>query len=153
MPKIDLEATPARVGTGYPEPYRSRVGAIRRLELGDAAGLTQFGVNLTTIAPGGISALRHWHQSEDELVFVVAGTLVLVEDGTETSLGPGEAAGFKANVANGHHLVNRSDAPATLLEIGTRAAEERAFYPDDDLLYIRERGESRFTRRDGSEPE
>ena len=153
MPKIDLTQAPARTGTGYPEPFRSRVGAIRRIQLGDAAGLTQFGVNLTTIPPGGLSALRHWHECDDELVFVVSGELVLVEDDGETPLGPGEAAGFKANVANGHHLVNRSDSPATVLEIGSRGPDERGHYPDDDLLYIKQNNQRRFTKRDGSDPE
>lgn len=153
MPKIDLESAPTRVGTGYPEPFRSRVGAIRRVHLGDAADLTQFGVNLTTIQPGGISALRHWHANEDELVFVVEGELVLVEEGAETPLGPGDAAGFKADVPNGHHIVNRSDRPATILEIGTRGLDERGYYPDDDLLFIKENGQRRFTRRDGSDPD
>ncbi len=86
------------------------------------------------------------------MVFVVEGELVLVEDEGETVLRPGDAAGFKANVPNGHHLVNRSDQPATILEIGTRGLEERGFYPDDDLLYIKENGQVRFTRRDGSDP-
>ncbi len=153
MPKIDLDQAPSRVGTRYPEPFRSRVGAIRRVQLGDAADLTQFGVNLTTIQPGGISALRHWHANEDELVFVVDGDLVLVEEGGETPLGTGEAAGFKANVANGHHFVNRSDRPATILEIGTRGPEEQGYYPDDDLLFIKEAGQVRFTKRDGSDPD
>ncbi|MDH3666524.1 MAG: cupin domain-containing protein [Paracoccaceae bacterium] len=153
MPKIDVEKAPQRVGTRYPEPFRSRVGAIRRVQLGDAADLTQFGVNLTTIPPGGISALRHWHKNEDELVFVVEGELVLVEDGGKTVLRPGDAAGFKANVPNGHHFANRSDRTATILEIGTRGADEQGFYPDDDLLYIKEAGQVRFTKRDGSDPD
>jgi uncharacterized cupin superfamily protein len=153
MPKIDLERAPSRTGTRYPEPFRSRVGTIRRCQLGDAAGLTQFGVNLTTIPPGGISALRHWHEREDELVWVVSGDLVLVEEGTETPLGPGDAAGFKAGVANGHHLVNRSGAPATILEIGSRLPDERGHYPDDDLAVEKTAGAVRFTRKDGSAPD
>jgi len=153
MPKIDIEAAPNRTGARYPEPYRSRVGAVHRRQLGDAAGLTQFGVNLTTLPPGCMSSLRHWHQNEDELVFVVSGEVVLVEDGGETVLWPGEAAGFKAGVAAGHHLVNRSGAPATFLEIGKRGADERGFYPDEDLLYVKEAGQVRFTRRDGSAPD
>lgn len=153
MPKIDIDTAPSRTGSRYPEPFRSRVGAIRRCQLGDAAGLTQFGVNLTSIPPGGMSALRHWHENEDELVWVVAGALVLVEEGSETPLGPGDAAGFKAGVANGHHLVNRSAAPATILEIGTRLADERGHYPDDDLAIEKVAGRARFTRKDGSEPD
>jgi len=153
MPKIEIDSAPGRTGTRYPEPFRSRVGAICRCQLGDAAGLTQFGVNLTTIPPGGISALRHWHEQEDELVWVVSGALVLVEEGTETRLGPGDAAGFKAGVPNGHHLVNRSGAPATILEIGTRLMDERGHYPDDDLAFAKVAGAVRFTRKDGSAPD
>ena len=150
MPKIDIENAPTRIGASYPEPYRSRVGAKVRRQLGDAAGLTQFGVNFSTLEPGCASALRHWHEKEDELVYVIAGEVVLAEDDGETVLRTGDAAGFKAGVANGHHLVNRSGKPATFLEIGSRFADERAHYPDDDLAYHKEGGVVRFTRKDGS---
>jgi uncharacterized cupin superfamily protein len=150
MPKIDIENAPARTGARYPEPYRSRVGALVRRQLGDAAGLTQFGVNLSTLEPGCVSAVRHWHENEDELVYVISGEVVLAEDGGETVPRPGDAAGFRSGVAKGHHLVNRSGQPATFLEIGSRFTDERAHYPDDDLAYRKEAGAIRFTRKDGS---
>jgi uncharacterized cupin superfamily protein len=120
-----------------------------RTRLGVAAGLEQFGVNLTTLEPGAASALRHWHEKEDELVYLLEGEVVLIEDGGETVLKPGDAAGFKANVANGHHLVNRSDRNAVYLEIGTRSRHERAEYPDVDLLVIRDEAGARYTHKDG----
>ena len=150
MPKIDIGAARERVGHSYPEPYRSRTGAKHRRVLGEAAGLTQFGVNLSTLPPGTQSALRHWHENEDEFVWIVAGEVVLVEDGAETVLRPGDCAGFPAGVANGHHLVNRSDQPATFLEVGTRAPAERGHYPDDDLAYLRDGETVSYTRKDGS---
>jgi uncharacterized cupin superfamily protein len=102
--------------------------------LASAAGLDQFGVNLTTLKPGATSALRHWHEKEDELVYILQGEVVLIEDGGETVLKPGDAAGFKANVPHGHHLVNKSGRDAVFLEIGTRSKHQRAEYPDVDLL-------------------
>ncbi len=150
MPKIDIENAPSRIGARYPEPYRSRVGALVRRQLGDAAGLTQFGVNLSTLEPGCVSALRHWHENEDELVYVISGEVVLAEDDGETVLRPGDAAGFKAGVANGHHLVNRSGKPVIFLEIGSRFADDRGHYPDDDFAYYKEGGAFHFTRKDGT---
>ena len=150
MPKIDIEGAPTRIGARYPEPFRSRVGAMVRRQLGDAAGLTQFGVNLSTLAPGCVSSMRHWHEQEDELVYVITGEVVLADDDGETVLRAGDAAGFKAGVDNGHHLVNRSDKPATFLEIGSRVNDERCHYPDDDLAYHMQAGKGRFTRKDGS---
>ncbi len=115
MPKIDISALPLRTGTGYPEPLRDMVKGRERKALGDAAGLTQFGVNYTRLKPGAASAHRHWHETEDELVYVLEGELVLVEDDGETTLRAGDAAAFKAGVDNGHHLVNRSGRDALLL--------------------------------------
>lgn len=133
MPKIDITKAVVRTGTIYPDQFKSRVQGRARRVLGDVAGLTQFGVNLTTLKPGAASALRHWHEVEDEFVFVVEGELTLVEDTGETLLKPGDAAGFKGGVANGHHLVNKSSRDAVYLEIGTRAPADHAHYPDDDL--------------------
>src|SRR5918998_4528060 len=130
MPKLEIAKIPVHTGTTYPEEFRHVVVGRERQRLGDAGGLTQFGVNLTRLRPGAASALRHWHEIEDELVYVLEGELVLVEDSGETVLRPGDAAAFKAGVANGHHLVNRSDREALLLEIGTRAAQDRGEYPD-----------------------
>jgi uncharacterized cupin superfamily protein len=133
MPKIDVAGVKVEASTGYPQPYRSAVAGRLRQRLGDAVGLDQFGVNLTRLKPGAQSAQRHWHVVEDELVFVVEGTLVLCEDDGETVLAAGDAAGFKAGVANGHCLVNRSAADAVYLEIGTRSRREEVDYPDIDL--------------------
>jgi uncharacterized cupin superfamily protein len=149
MPKIDIAGLPVDSRTNYPEPFNRVVMGRSRTRLGVAAGLEQFGVNLTTLEPGAASALRHWHEKEDELVYLLEGEVVLIEDGGETVLKPGDAAGFKANVANGHHLVNRSDRNAVYLEIGTRSRHERAEYPDVDLLVIRDEAGARYTHKDG----
>src|SRR5580693_6277702 len=130
MPKIDIAKLPTEARTGYPPPYDRVVVGRERKRLGNAVGLDQFGVNLTTLKPGAASALRHWHEQEDELVFVLEGEVVLIEDGGETVLKPGDAAGFKSNSANGHHLVNRTTSDAVVLEIGTRSKRERVEYPD-----------------------
>jgi uncharacterized cupin superfamily protein len=133
MPKIDISSLPIEAGSSYPEPFKRVVVGRSRKRLGVAAGLDQFGVNLTTLKPGAASALRHWHEKEDELVYILAGEVVLIEDGGENVLKAGDAAGFKANVPNGHHLVNKSSRDAVYLEIGTRSKHERAEYPDVDL--------------------
>lgn len=150
MPKIDIAAVGRFTGSGYPEPYASQMGERSSQSLGDAAGLTQFGVNLDILQPGATSSLRHWHSREDEFVWIISGELVLVEDGGETVLRAGDAAGFKAGEVNGHHLRNRSDAPASFLAIGTRAADDTCHYSDVDLIYHGEEGRGRFTRRDGT---
>jgi len=120
-----------------------------RKRLGDAAGLTHFGVNLTTLEPGAASALRHWHAAEDEFVYLLSGEVVLCEDGSEVVLGPGDAAGFKAGVGNGHCLVNRSDRNAVYLEVGTRAARETVQYPDVDMRVERDERGRRYLRKSG----
>src|SRR5277367_2592637 len=137
MPKIDIAKLPVENRSTYPDPFRPVVEGRSRKRLGNAAGLDQFGVNLTTLKPGAASALRHWHEQEDEFVFVLEGEVVLIEDGGETTLKPGEAAGFRANSGNGHHLVNRSQRDAVYLEIGTRATRDRVNYSDVDLLMVR----------------
>ena len=106
-------------------------------------------VNLTRLKPGAASALRHWHEAEDEFVYVLEGEILLIEDGGTTVLEPGDAAGFKAGVANGHHLVNKSKRDAVYLEVGTRAKRERAHYPDVDLVYDKDENGFRFSRRSG----
>jgi uncharacterized cupin superfamily protein len=121
-----------------------------RKALGDAGGLTQFGVNLCRLAPGAASSQRHWHENEDELIYVLDGELTLVEDGGESVLRAGEAATFRAGVRNGHHLVNRSDRDALLLEIGTRSLNDRGEYPDIDLKFVCEDGVSRYLHKDGT---
>ncbi len=146
---IDLSAVPVSQGTRYPEPFRTAVAGRSRQRLGNAAGLTNFGVNLTTLAPGAQSALRHWHSRQDEFIYVVSGELRLVTDAGETRLTPGMMAGFPANVADGHHLINRSDGIATYLEIGDRTPGDRAEYPDHDLLAEPHDGGYVFTHRSG----
>src|ERR1700726_3181587 len=118
MPKIDIAKIPIDTRTGYPPPLDRVVIGRERKRLGNAVGLDQFGVNLTTLTPGAASSQRHWHANEDELVYVLAGEVVLCEDDGETVLRPGDAAGWKAGVANGHCLVNRSAQDAVYLEIG-----------------------------------
>ena len=149
MPKIDIDRVAVKTGSIYPAPFKAMADARARQALGDAAGLTQFGVNLTRLPPGAATAQRHWHEAEDELVFVVSGELILIEEGGETLLQSGEAAAFKAGQADGHHLVNRSAEDAVVLEVGSRASEERAHYPDVDLVYEKRGGKIRFTNRAG----
>jgi uncharacterized cupin superfamily protein len=148
MPKIDIAKLPVYDGSDYPEPFRKVVAGRARKRLGDAAGLDQFGVNLTTLKPGAASALRHWHHNEDEFVYILEGEVALIEDGGETVLGPGDPAGFKANVSNGHHLVNKSTREAVYLEIGSRFKHERAEYPDVDLVAISDEQGERYTHKD-----
>lgn len=148
-PALDPATLTAVNRTGYPEPYRALVAGRFRRRLGDAAGLTQFGVNLTRLDPGAASAQRHWHTREDELVYVLEGELTLVTDAGEQILTPGMCAAFKAGVPDGHHLVNRSDRPAVLLEIGTRDEEDEAAYPDIDL---HSRKDGTYLRKSSGEP-
>lgn len=149
MPKIDVAVLPVDGRTGYPAPFDRVVQGRERKRLGNAVGLDQFGVNLTTLKPGASSALRHWHEKEDELVYVLQGEVVLIEDAGEIVLKPGDAAGFKANSPNGHHLVNRSGRDTVYLEIGTRAKHERAHYPDVDLLAVRDDAGMHYTHKNG----
>ncbi|MBT9313081.1 cupin domain-containing protein [Leptothoe kymatousa] len=147
---IDLSEVPITQGTGYPADFRAAVAGRSRQRVGNAAGLTNFGVNLTTLAPGAQSALRHWHQGQDEFIYVISGELILVTDAGETSLTPGMMAGFAAGVANGHHLINRSTQDAVYLEVGDRTWEERVEYPDDDLLALaKPEGGYYFAHRNG----
>lgn len=149
MPKIDLASAPTRVGTGYPPPFNEPCVGRHRTKLGDAVGLSQFGVNLLRLPPGQWSSQRHWHTAEDEFTWVVEGEVVLVENGGETVLKAGDCAGFKAGVANGHCFQNRSDRDVLLLEIGSRKpAEDGCDYPDIDLV-LRE-GEEIYRHRDGT---
>jgi uncharacterized cupin superfamily protein len=149
MPKIDIASLPVDTRTGYPPPLNRVVEGRSRKRLGNAVGLDQFGVNLTTLKPGAATALRHWHEKEDELVYILEGEVVLIEDEGETVLKPGDAAGFKANTPNGHHIVNKSQRDAVLLEIGTRSKVETAFYPDVDLVAIRDEAGMRYTLKNG----
>lgn len=149
MPKIDYAKGTLRTSTIYPEPFAKRTLGREKMTLGTLADLTQFGVNLTRLKPGAMSALRHWHEAEDEFVYILEGEATLIEDGGETRLKAGECAGFKAGVANGHHLVNKSQNDVVYLEIGTRAQREHAHYPDDDIEFIRDGKDFKFQRKNG----
>jgi uncharacterized cupin superfamily protein len=149
MPKIDISKIAPRVGSGYPPPLDQLTAGREKYALGNAAGLTQFGVNLTRLKPGAGSAHRHWHENEDELIFVLEGEIVLIEDAGETVLRPGDAAGFKAGVPDGHHLVNKSGRDALYLEIGTRASVERGHYSDVDLVYEKDARGVRYAHKSG----
>jgi uncharacterized cupin superfamily protein len=148
--KIDRNTAETVIGTLYPPPFDEPCRARQRQRLGDAAGLTQFGVNILTLPPGAWSSQRHWHVEEDEFVYVLAGEVTLVTDAGEELLRPGDAAGFKAGEPNGHHLQNRSNAPATLLEIGSRRTGEVAYYPDIDMIAPAHGDPALYTRRDGT---
>ena len=148
---LDPATLPARTGSGYPEPFRSRVLPREKRAVGDAFGLTRFGVNLTTLPPGKESSMRHHHAREDELVWVLDGELVLRTDDGEEVLTAGMCVGFPAGTGNAHQLANRSDRPARYLEIGSREPDDTVVYPDDDLAAHKdEAGVWRFTRRDGT---
>ncbi len=150
MPKIDISALQTRVGSpNYPAPFRHVCARRHKTALGDAVNLSQFGVNLTKLEPGGATALRHWHEQEDEFVYVLQGECVLIESDGETVLKAGDCAGWKANVSNGHCIVNKSKADVLLLEVGTRAKAERAHYPDDDLKFERDDGVVRVLHKSG----
>ena len=147
--KIAIDTVPVTTGSRYPKPYDEPCKARARHRLGDVAGLTQFGVNLLRLPPGSWSSQRHWHAAEDEFVLVVDGEVVLVTDAGEETLRAGDSAGFKAGVPDGHHLQNRSNRDALVLEIGSRhPEEEEVIYPGIDLKLPR--GVRAFTHSDGT---
>jgi len=143
---VDL---PVRTGTDYPPPHDAPCRQRRRTVLGDVFGLSQFGVNILELPPGTWSSQRHWHERQDELVYVLEGEVVLVTDEGETILTQGMTAGFRAGVSNGHHLVNRSTAPARVIEIGTRTVEEVAHYPDIGMMVRDSAAGSSYFTADG----
>lgn len=149
MKKIDIAAGKTVVGSGYPAPYDEPCRQRKRFRLGDAAGLTQFGVNLLRLPPGVWSSQRHWHAAEDEFVYILEGEVVLVTGAGEEVLRAGDCAGFKAGDPDGHHLQNRTSAEVVLLEIGSRNPEgDGVDYPDIDLA-IRA-GARAFLHKDGT---
>ena len=150
MPKLDLSAVPEKTSSIYPAPYAAMMAGRSSLRLGQAGGLTQFGVNLVSLSPGAMSSLRHWHLNEDEFVMVTEGTCILVEDAGEIAMTPGDCAAFPAGSPNGHHFINRSDQPAKFLVIGTKAPREVATYCDVDLQVKIANGQADFTYRDGT---
>jgi uncharacterized cupin superfamily protein len=150
MPKIDIAAVPAQQIASYPKKFAAVIAGREKQRLGDVVGLTQFGVNVTRIKPGSASALRHWHEQEDEFIYMLEGELVLAENDGETVLRPGEAAGFKAASGIGHCLINRGSRDAVYLEIGTRAASERVHYCDVDMIMERDGAGRRYLSRSGA---
>jgi uncharacterized cupin superfamily protein len=149
MPKIEIDRIPVDSSTNYPPPFDKAVEGRARKRLGRTAGLSQFGVNICTLKPGAASSQRHWHENEDELVCVLEGEVVLREDSGETVLRPGDAAAWKAGVPNGHCLINRSNRDAVFIEVGTRAAAERAHYSDIDMMVTRDEKGARYTKKNG----
>ena len=151
MPVLDLTKVPVKTGSIYPEPYASMMKGRSSLRLGDAGGLTQFGVNMVSLEPGALSSLRHWHLNEDEFVMVTEGECVLVQDAGETVMQAGDCAAFPAGSSDGHHFINRSDWVARFLVVGSKAPREVATYSDVDLRVEMEAGKARFTYKDGSD--
>jgi uncharacterized cupin superfamily protein len=144
--KIDLTTAPTRFGAAYPAPYDAPCVARRRWRLAAAAGITQFGTSLLRLPAGAWSSQRHWHTREDELVYVLEGEVVLVTNDGEETLRAGDAAGFKAGDADGHHIQNRADREAVLLEIGTSHDDDTVEYSDIDLRSL----PSGYVRKDGT---
>ena len=144
----DAPARPFR--TNYPEPFASRMAGRDKRPLGDLFGLANFGVNITRLAPGGASALRHAHTRQDEFVYILEGRPTLVTDAGRTALEPGMCAGFKAGTGDAHHLVNETEADVVYLEIGDRSAGDAVNYPDDDLAVVTIEGQRRAAHKDGT---
>lgn len=148
MPKLDLASIESTNRTGYPAPYAAAMAKRHYKRLAPAAGLEDFGASHVTLEPGGISSQRHWHEGEDELVIMLEGEAVLIEEEGETAMRRGDVAAFPKGIPNGHHLVNRSDAPCVFMAIGRIAATD-CHYPDIDLRLDMKSG--RFTHRDGTD--
>jgi len=149
MPKIDVAKIAEVSGSFYPEGLGDACLGRHWKQLGDAAGLTQFGANLVRVEPGAWSSLRYWHEEEDEFLIMVSGELVLIEDDGESLMRAGDCAGFRRQSGNGHHLVNRSTQDGVFLVVGSRAKRERCHYPDVDLVFVEDEKGPRYTRRSG----
>ena len=150
MPKLDLSKVPVKTGSIYPAPYAEMMAGRSSLRLGEAGGLTQFGVNLVMLEPGALSSLRHWHMAEDEFVMVTEGECTLVQDAGPVVMRAGDCAAFPAGVADGHHFRNHTDRVAKFLVIGTKAPREVATYSDVDLKVEMTAGKAIFTHKDGT---
>jgi uncharacterized cupin superfamily protein len=148
MPKIDIASVPGRKGSGYPAPFDAHCVDRVRQRLGNAGGLSDFGVNLMHLPPGNWSSQRHWHSHEDELVYVLEGELTLVEDDGQTLLRAGDCATFPKGTGNGHHLINKSDTMAVYLEVGSRQPADVTTCSDIDMISTNADG--RFVHKDGT---
>ena len=144
------DVAPRAKPSSYPEPFAARMAGREKRALGEAFGLANFGANLTRLAPGAVSALRHAHTTQDELVYILEGRPTLVSDAGRTPLAPGMCAGFRAGSGDAHQLVNESDQEVVYLEVGDRTPGDEVAYPDDDLRAERVAGEWVFTRKDGT---
>ncbi len=147
---IEPEKIPDRKTSNYPDQFKPLVAGRIKKRLGDAAGLKNFGVNLVKLEPGSRSSLRHWHNNQDEFIYILSGEVTLVTNAGEQILKPGMAAGFPAGEANGHHLINRSNGIVEYLEIGDRTPNDNVTYPDDDLIAKDNSGVWIFAHKDGS---
>ncbi|MDI7861393.1 cupin domain-containing protein [Rhizobiaceae bacterium n13] len=147
MPKIEIDAVPKFKGVGYPPPFDVPCSDRIRQRLGDAGGISDFGVNLTRLPPGNWSSQRHWHSHEDEFVFVLEGEVTLIEDDGETVLRAGDCAAFPKNTGNGHHMINRSETTAVYIEVGSRCPEDLTMCSDIDMKSANCDG--RFVHKDG----
>jgi uncharacterized cupin superfamily protein len=150
MKKLDPSALTPRTGSIYPPPYDALVAGRSSLRLGDAGGLTQFGVNLITLAPGTASSMRHWHEAEDEFVMVTEGICTMITNDGPQDIGPGDCVAFPAGTPDAHHFVNRTAEPACFLVVGSKARVEVAHYPDQGLKVEIKDGKARFMRADGT---
>ena len=150
MPVIDISRAPVKTGSIYPKPYDREMAGRWSIRLGEAGGLTQFGVNIVVLEPGAKSSLRHWHRNEDEFVIVTEGTLVLIDDDGRHEMSIGACAAFPAGDGNGHHFINESGEEARFLVVGTRARHEVATDSDVDLMIEVKDGVAAFTRKDGT---
>lgn len=144
------EVAPRTKPSNYPEPFASRMKGREKRQLGDVFGLSNFGVNLTRLAPGAVSALRHSHSKQDEFIYILSGHPILRTDEGETPLAPGMCAGFKAGSGNAHQLVNPTGETVVYLEVGDRTPGDEGAYPDDDIQAALRDGRWVFTRKDGS---
>lgn len=135
MPKLDIDSIPQSNATGYPEPFNRAVEGRWWRRLAPVAGLTQMGASHVVLKPGGWSSQRHWHEGEDELVIMLSGEAVLIEDDGETPMRPGDVAAWPAGVRNGHHLVNRSDQDCVFIAIGTGDWSKGGGYSDIDMTF------------------
>ena len=149
-PALDPRSVEPRTGSGYPEPYRSRVLPREKRGLGDALGLETIGINHTVLPPGKESSMRHWHTHEEEFIYMLSGEVVLCTDAGEQTLTAGMCAGFPLGTKDGHHLINRGKEPAVYLEVSNRDPNDRAFYSDVDMMFHGVNAEVKFTRKDGS---
>ena len=150
MPKIDFTKVELRKGSTYPAPYNQEMRGRSQMALGDAGGLSQFGVNLVKLEPSAKSSIRHWHEKQDEFVIITEGELILVDNSGETEMKSGDCATFPAGDPNGHHFVNRTNKPASLLVVGTRTETETGYYSDIDMMVKFDNKGFYFTKKNGT---